>query len=301
MSDHDTVVVGLGSIGVRHLRVLRGMGRRVATVSRRGSGDFADLGAALTPDVGYVVVANETAEHGKALTTLARAGFAGTVLVEKPIVGRLRELPSDLSGRIYTGYNLRFHPVLSALAATLQGERPLMVEARVGQHISGWRPGRDVSATASATRAAGGGVLRDLSHELDYLTLYFGRWRRVAALGGEAPEIGVESEAFAAVLLELEGCGCVAVHLDYLDRVGRRRIRVLTASRTIEADLVAGTLTIDGVTRSFPVERDDTYLAMHAAAIDGSDEPCDARHGLAVVGLVEAIERAMAQKTWVAA
>ena len=35
------VVVGLGSIGTRHARVLRELGLRVATVSRREGGDYA--------------------------------------------------------------------------------------------------------------------------------------------------------------------------------------------------------------------------------------------------------------------
>lgn len=299
MTAHDTVVVGLGSIGARHARILKEAGRNVATVSRRPDGDFSNLEAALHPEVGYVVIATETTAHAKALAILAERSYNGTVMVEKPIFANACELPLHLPKRLFVGYNLRFHPAVLSLARALEGQRPLAVDARVGQHIATWRPGRDIGATASATVAMGGGVLRDLSHELDLLTWLFGPWQRVAAISGSAPEIGVKTEAFASALMELRGCACVGLHLDYLDNSGIRKFRVNTAQQTFEADLVASTLTINGLVSAFPVARDDTYRAMHAAALAGEGPLCDARHGLDVVALVEAIEQAAADRTWI--
>src|SRR5215472_12317864 len=81
----SALVVGLGSIGERHARLLSELGHDVAVVSRRGLGDkrrsypmLGDALAAERPD--YVVVANATAEHHPTLAALASAGFAGRVL-----------------------------------------------------------------------------------------------------------------------------------------------------------------------------------------------------------------------------
>jgi hypothetical protein len=73
---------------------------------------------------------------------------------------------------------------MAAFAERLDGRSAITVSAYVGQDLRDWRPGRDHRTTASATQQAGGGVLRDLSHELDYLLWLFGPWQRVAALGG---------------------------------------------------------------------------------------------------------------------
>ena len=80
------VVVGLGSIGTRHARVLRELGLRVATVSRREGGDYGSIAHAVaTAHPDYVVIATETARHAENLQELAQTGFDGKVLVEKPL------------------------------------------------------------------------------------------------------------------------------------------------------------------------------------------------------------------------
>ena len=74
-----------------------------------------------------------------------------------------------------------------------------------GRIIRDWRPGRDHRTTASATQQAGGGVLRDLSHELDYLLWLFGPWQRVAALGGSSGARQIEVDDHLDLLLEMTG------------------------------------------------------------------------------------------------
>jgi len=85
----NALVIGYGSIGQRHARILGELGCRVAVVSRRSipfSPCFSTLKDALTgwcPD--YVVVASRTNEHLKSVQDLARYGFQGRVLMEKPL------------------------------------------------------------------------------------------------------------------------------------------------------------------------------------------------------------------------
>jgi predicted dehydrogenase len=298
----NAVVVGLGSIGQRHARVLRELGHTVATVSRRDGGDYRSIAEALAEArPGYAVVATETSGHADALRKLGEAGFRGTVLVEKPIFSQRGAAPDYSFARVCVGYNLRFHPVMTALADRLRGRRAITVSAYVGQDIRDWRPGRDPRNTASATIAAGGGVLRDLSHELDYLLWLFGPWRRVAALGGASGVRQLEVDDHIDLLLEMQGSQAVQVHMDYLDRTGLRKIRVNLEDETIEADIVGGRLTINGAVTDYPAERDQSYRDMHVAALKGLPPICSLSEGLAVMDLIDASERALHSQAWISA
>lgn len=192
----QALVIGYGSIGARHVRVLSELGLQVAVVSGHavelpGVSVFRDLVqafASLSPD--YVVIANETVRHRTTLDALAAVGFAGPILVEKPAVATIEQTAPLTANHVRVAYNLRFHPVLQVLAAELQNENVISVQAYAGQFLPNWRPGTDYRDSYSANRALGGGVLRDLSHEIDYLSWLFGPWARLSAIGGKRSQIG---------------------------------------------------------------------------------------------------------------
>lgn len=302
MSPVNAVVVGLGSIGQRHARVLSELGHGVKTVSRRPDGDYSSIATAVDsvrPE--YVVVATETSHHGDALRQLADADYRGTVLVEKPLFSHSAPVPDYPFGRLLVGYHLRFHPVMTALFERLGGRQAITVSAYVGQDLRDWRPGRDHRTTASATQQAGGGVLRDLSHELDYLLWLFGPWHRVAALGGSSGARQVDVDDHLDLLLEMTRSQTVHVHMDYLDRNGIRKIRVNLPEETIEADILGGRLMINGKVHEFPSARDESYKSMHLAALNGRTPVCTLVEGLAVMNLIDASERALQSRMWVSA
>ncbi len=295
------VVVGYGSIGQRHVRLLKELGCDVSVVSRRSidyAPCFKSLREAITANlVDYVVVANETSAHSSTIGELVACGFKGSVLVEKPLGGYDN---FENFKQAAVGYNLRFHPVLIELAKELNGEKIIAINAYCGQYLPNWRPHSDYRVSYSADAKQGGGVLRDLSHELDYLLWLAGPWRRVAAVGGKFSELEIKSDDCWALLLQFERCPAVTLQVNYLDRPGRREIIVNTAEHTFIADLNAGKLTRDGVTKEFPLMRDTTYLAQHQAMLNGDKvKLCTIAQGEDVMKLVEAVEHASIAGKWV--
>jgi predicted dehydrogenase len=298
------LVVGYGSIGARHARLLRELNCSVSVVSRREI-DYAPryptVAAALAqerPD--YVVVANRTSEHAATLHELQAGGFRGPVLVEKPLFDVPGRLPDGVGRNVYVAYNLRFHPALQVLRDRLNGERPVSAHAYVGQYLPTWRPGTDYRASYSAHRSEGGGVLRDLSHELDYLLWLFGGWRTVAAIGGHCSSLQIDTDDVFSVTMVLERCPVVTVNMNYLDRIGQRRIVVNTDAHTLRADFVAGSVELDGVMQHIECDRDRTYRLQHQAMLGGDTRTLStAEEGAEVVRLVEAIEQANTRRAWV--
>ena len=298
------LVIGYGSIGARHARILEGMGLAVCVVSRRGEAGgrpvFPSLAQGLAAaHFDYVVIATETSQHADALDRLAQSGFDGAVLVEKPLQAAPAPLPHCRFRHAGVGYNLRFHPAVEALRVALAGGSAEIANFHIGQWLDDWRPGRPAASVYSASAATGGGVLRDLSHELDMIAWLFGPWKSVAAIGGRLSNVTVDADDGWGILLSCERCPVVTLNMNCLDRRGRRQITVQGQSRTFHADLVEHSLTCDTEVRNFSVTRDHTYAAMHKAMLEASPEVCSIPEGLDTVKLIAAIEQAARDKQWI--
>lgn len=300
----NVLVVGHGSIGSRHARILSELKCNVSIVSSReiaGWRRYDNLDAALdavSPE--YVVIANRTSEHFPAVERLAQLGFAGLVLVEKPLFHAPLQIPRHGFEHLFVAYNLRFHPIVQKLRSLIRSETIVAATILAGQYLPQWRPGTDYRSGYSASREAGGGVLRDLSHELDYTLWLLGDWRAVSALGGHLSSLEIDSDDVFSLLLVTERCPVVNIQVNYLDRPARREVNIVTDNHTFNADLVRGVLEIDGQSEQFHVERDESYRLQHQAVMSRErDSLCSVSEGMAVLGLIDAAERAAGRKEWV--
>ena len=298
------LIVGAGSIGFRHGEVLRGLGCDIAFVSSRTDlpdARFENLEAGLDGfEPEYVVVANETERHAGTVAQLAAAEFRGTVLVEKPLAAPLAVIERSEFSVFGVGYNLRFHPLVVALIAAVAGRTVLTAEVYAGQHLSTWRPDRAVREQYSATAARGGGALRDLSHELDYLDLLLGRCAGVFARGGRLGDVTVDSDDAWGFVARFERAAIVTVQLNYLDTQTRRRVIVNTGDSTIEADFLTSTLRVDGESTHYTTERNDSYSAMHTAMLAGGGQGVTTASDAARTdALITTIERSAFEQRWI--
>jgi len=299
------LIVGGGSIALRHSRVLRGLGAEVACVSSRTDLDgvvYPTVDAAISsgmPD--YVVVANDTSRHAEAVSQLTQAGYTGRLLIEKPAVVDPQHTASF--SHVGVAFNLRFHPVIARLREVLDAmpveEHVIQVEAYAGQWLPDWRPDRPVNEQYSAHVARGGGVLRDLSHELDLVQWLIGKTTGVFACGGRIGDVTVDSDDSWNVVLEHTTRATTSLQLNYFDRPGARCLRVVTSHRTFEANLTASTLSINGDSQSFEIERDDTYRAMHEDMLGGQARVATIAAASETDALILDIELSAKTKKWI--
>lgn len=305
MTRHRFLVIGQGSIGQRHARLLANHGS-VACVSARASGSFRSVSEAVRSSEAFThaVVANVTSHHAAAVEELAHAGFDGHLLIEKPVCASLADIggierSAHRFASVSVGYNLRFHPVIQALQKRLAGGKVLEARLSVGQLLSQWRPGSDYLEGSSAKVSAGGGVLRDLSHELDLALLLLGPWKRVVSMGGNFGRLGIQTDEAWAIILEMESGAMVSVLMNYFDRPGHRSISVTTESESIVADIAAGFMSVDGEPEAFVVERDDTYEALHRDFLSRQENACSLEEAFDVMRLIDGIERSAEMREWI--
>lgn len=317
------MVVGSGSAGRRHAAALiaHDPARRVVVVRRPDSttpdGSLQALGAVVVSDLDdaleqaptLAVVASPAPWHADAATSLLDADCQ--VLVEKPVVASLRDGSTQRLAvhprapeHLLVGYHLRFGDVLPQVAAWIDAGAigtPRSARFEVGQHLDQWRPGTDAHRGVSARVELGGGVLLELSHELDAVAAVLGEpiteVDRCELRHDGAPTDGVV-ETVAELELRLRSGTPCSVHLDMTSTTPVRRWTIEGSEASIEADLLAARVELrrsDGTIdehRCAHGERDraERRLIAHLEGLTahGVAPGCGIEDGLATVAVVEA-------------
>lgn len=303
LTEKNCLVIGYGSIGQRHETILNELGHRVSVVSRRTINyplSYASIEEAIRcekPE--YIIVANETSEHEKTLAKLIQLGYKDKILVEKPLYANVSDI-EESPVSTFVGYNLRFHPIVQRLAEELSQKQVISVQSYVGQYLPTWRPGTDYRDSYSASKARGGGVLRDLSHELDYLQMLFGEWKEMSANGGNFSNLELDSDDHFTLIYRTEDVPTITVHMNYLDHITQRFIVINTNSTTYRADFISNTLQVNDEVFQFIVGRDDTYKNQHLAVLnDELGSLCTFNEGYNLLKMIKGAELASKEKVWV--
>lgn len=301
------LIVGYGSIGQRHARILRQMiaGIDIAIVSTRVIGldncyyDLADALFHHRPD--YVIVSTRTSEHYRTLSVLVRTGFSGKVLIEKPLFDIVREMPQHAFSFAAVAYNLRFHPLVIELKHIIKNSKRIYNAAvYVGSYLPNWRLTTDYRISYSAMKNQGGGVLRDLSHELDIVYSLFGSWKNLAAKGGHLSNLEIDSDDVFSILMETHQCPVVSVNMNYLDRMPRREIIINTDAATIRVDLNNSIIEKNGIAKTMNFSIDETYMAEHKAMLENDHTHlCSIADAVETLTTIEAAETAALSQTWI--
>ena len=321
------LIVGLGSIGKRHLRLIRELlpkadirvlrHRECDDVPQYADGCFSTMEQAMAFAPQIALIAGPAPFHITMAQPLARAGVH--LLVEKPLAASLDGVVQLLETCrahhtvLLTGYNLRFLPSLQRFR-TLLAERAigrvLSVRCEIGQYLPTWRPDTDYRQGVSARRELGGGVLLELSHEIDYLCWIFGDvvWIKATLCRQSDLEIDVEDTAHLTLGFSPAEDGrqiVGSVTMDCIRRDATRLCTVIGETGSVRWNGLTGAVEhfASGATEWREVfrhqhERDESYLAEwrhFMNCVDEQESPLvTGDDGLRVVKIIEAARQAAA-------
>jgi len=299
----NTLVIGLGSIGSRHVRVLEEMKHRVATVSQHLENsltNYHELKKAILdhrPD--YIVVANETDKHEHTFSLIKELGFGGKLLIEKPLNFKDNLCLDSGNPLTYVGFNLRFHPALTFLRNLLSSFEAKIIEVNFeyGNSTNNWRLGENSEKSYSRSDNTGGGVLRDFSHELDLARWLFEANEIKFASGRMTGTYMIDSNDYVQLILQSRKDFLVTVSLNFLQSYPSRTIRIFSTEGKIEIDLIKSLISVNGNVTSFENSENHTYTEMHRAILVGESLiPATLDEGLAVDALIRRAESQLITK-----
>ncbi|MDB9916626.1 Gfo/Idh/MocA family oxidoreductase, partial [Pseudomonadales bacterium] len=255
-------VIGMGSIAQKHIVNLRQLhpDDKVYVVSASGNNANkpSDADAVITiqelisiqPQ--YVIIASPAPLHVNTAIRLLSAGIP--VLIEKPLSDDFQscaEFQAINGGGLTTsaavGYCLRFLP--STIVVKDYIDKGLLgkiynVESHVGQYLPTWRKDKPFKDSVSAQKKLGGGALLELSHELDYLFWFFGELTLQHSWLRTTPELGLDVEDIANLVLTNPDDVYVTLHLDFVQKTTQRKCSIIGENGRLEWDLMSNSVNV---------------------------------------------------------
>jgi len=164
------LIIGYGSIGRKYYKILNKINLIkdififTSQKNIRNSINKIYQIKNINPDV--IIISNSTDKHYKYLKIINSLFKNKKILVEKPLFIKLNTL-SKIQNKIFVGYNLRLHPVIQFIKKWLNKKKLNSAELYCGSYLPNWRK-RPIKETSSYDKKSSGGILSELSHEIDY-------------------------------------------------------------------------------------------------------------------------------------
>jgi predicted dehydrogenase len=275
-------MVGLGSIGKRHLKNLysilseknirfyidalrsqKKVETNITELLHKVYYSYDDLPG----DYDIAFITNPTNLHYDTIQKMLPR--ARHLFIEKPVFDGInydiRQLELKNNGVYYVACPLRYSSVIKYLKEYVSTHKIYSVRCLCSSYLPDWRPGVDYRQSYSAKADAGGGVRIDLIHEWDYLQYLFGKPLNITEYHGIYSHLEITSDDTAVYIARYTD-KLVSLHLDYYGRVNRREIELYLEDDVVLGDLINKNIRFlkSGEIINLPQDRD----AMQKSEID---------------------------------
>lgn len=251
--DKKILIIGLGSIGARHLRNLLKLGYENLAVgdpnseSVKNTPETVNLPYYKNPKTAFikekpqiVFICAPTNLHIK-LASMA-IDYGTDVFIEKPLshsLGGIDALIKKAKSRkkiVMVACNFRFDKGFFALKKTVDSGRfgkPIFARMAGGYFLPSARKNTDYKKIYAAQKQGGGVWLDSGSHIVNYLMALFGDVKKVIAAKNRLHSLGIKAEETIQAILEHKNGILSSVSLDYVSRSSIHRVEVVTEKGTI--------------------------------------------------------------------
>ncbi len=271
----NVIFFGMGSIGQRHYNIMKKLypefnyyafkrEKQLNTEEIRNLYSWDEV-ESINADLAFIC--NPTNKHLEFAVECAKRKI--NLFIEKPLSNSMHKIDELLHYvnlyrlHVLVGYNLRYDPVIERIKDYIDctSQKVLRFSAYCGSYLPEWRT-CDYRETYSGQKELGGGVVLDLSHEIDYCKWIFGIPEKVVGCYGKYSMLELDVEDNLEVIFDYKD-KAGAIHLDYHRISPRREVEVLTDHSILHGDLVNGILSVrtrsDQKIEDFGIDRNSTY------------------------------------------
>lgn len=295
------LIIGYGSIGKRHQDVLSTFKSisKIDIVTKQvllNKGTFKNLLEVKDLDIyDYFVIASETNKHFEQLNFLEKNVTNKLIFCEKPLFSTKKEIEIK-QNKVFIGYVLRFHPLLKKLKEKLRGVKIISAYAKCGQYLPYWRTNIDYRKSYSANKEKGGGVLLDLSHEIDYVQWLCGKLNEIKSYQVKTSDLDINSDDLTMIIGKTKKNVFVNISIDYISKNTNRKITIETNENTYELDFISNKLVItnknglEEIYNNSNLERNLMFKNMHLDVFSNQKTICNFNQAMDVMNSISAIQ-----------
>jgi predicted dehydrogenase len=264
LNHHDPILVmGAGSIGERHIGILRKLGYSniwvyrqrnipLRIVDKNSIHVFTDLSLTDQIKPKAAIICTPTFQHLAQALFCAERGIS--VLIEKPLshdlagFDQLKTTVQKNNVYVQTAYMLRFHTFFQSIKSISENKELgnlLSMQTYWGEYLPDWHPWEDYRQSYAARKEMGGGAALTLSHDIDLVNWIsestIKNWSTIKNYNS-ALEVNVESGADISIAYQN---GITAhCHVNFHERIPKRWYRFVFEYGSVEVDYLKSVMTI---------------------------------------------------------
>ncbi len=297
------LVIGYGSIGKKHAQLLKkskSISEVVVMTSQKNISfkKIKNINEIKKINPFYIVIASATKEHYSQLKFIENNFSNKKILVEKPLFHKNLKL-NIKKNKVYVGYNLRFSKMLNYIRAKILNKKIIYCNSYCGYYLPNWRKNRHYSKSYSSKKSEGGGVLMDLSHEIDYLQWLFGKIKIINSVNKKISKLKIDTDDFFSLNAYSKNSKLIQLNTNYISKKKIRTINIETNNFGIYGDLISNKLEIIYKKKKKLMKwKEDknfleTYSNQHESIIQNKNlnKLCSYNDGLKVLKFIDQIKK----------
>ena len=253
----DLLIVGLGSIGSRHLKiisnlrpeiniyVLRRPGYKKSNLDHLIKKVYTNIDDAIKFGFDAAIIASPSNFHIDQATKFVEKKIP--ILIEKPLSNKLEDslkfskIARANNSIILVGYVLRYTSILQRFREIIlkeSFEKINSIHIKCSSFLPNWRGNKNYKETVSAKKSLGGGVLLELSHEIDYANWIFGPLTILKSETFNSGKLDIDVEDEVKILAKSNSCHNIKIDLDFHKNENKRFCLVNLENSSIKLDFI---------------------------------------------------------------
>lgn len=295
----NCAIIGFGSIGARHFKILKKSNffENIYIVSSRikKKNFFNNINNLLDKKIDYFVVCNETHKHFETFNFIENNFSNKIVMIEKPLFHQNKFI-KNYNNTYYVGYNLRFNPIVIFAKNFFSNKKVFYLDMYCKTFLPNWRIGRHYRNIYSSSKNKGGGVLNDLSHELDLMNYLFGKYRVDSSYSSRISKLNISSDDICVFFGKFDKKKIFFnVNLNFFSHIESRKFLIVSNDISAEFDLINNQIFISRKNKlkkiKFKIDRDQEYLQMHKNILfDKIQSACNLKDAQFVLKIIDKIK-----------
>jgi len=293
------LIIGYGSIGEKHYKILKINNHKnikILTKRKIKSLDIIEKKNIKNFNPNYVIIASHTSKHLKYLRYINDNFSKIKILVEKPLFDEYFNYKEINNNKIFINYNLRFHPVIKFIKNYITNQKLIFSSISCFSNLKNWRKNIKYSKSNSAQKKFGGGVLLELSHEIDIANYLFGINKIHSSFNSKLSTLKINTDDILILNLICEKIKLCNLQINFFDNAKERKIRIVTTKSTIIGDLIKNNIVIYNknkkITKNFKISKNSTYTSVHKSIIKNDNKQvCNLKQGLKIMKIISKIKK----------